>query len=178
MSSSIRNIAEDKDGVIYASTTMGIAVIDSSLNLRFIDDDRISHKYIDDLLYEEQGAIYGLTNESEIFTIVDGKIVDYIDNKELGFDSIGCIIADHDNPGYVFIETGNSQFRYGSFKDKFKNAKTIDISPLNYVSRFRFIDGKLWICTRNGVGVYDGNKFSVIENVPLNRRESSSHLEA
>ncbi len=168
MSSSVRNIVQDEKGVIYASTTTGIAIVDNDMKLSFVQDKRIFSKYIDELMYEKDGLIYGLTNESDIFTLKDGEIVDYIDNKDIDADSVGCIIADPVNPGYAYIETGNSEMRYGSVKDAFKDHKKIDISPLTYVSRFEYIDGKLWICARNGVGVYDGKNFALLENVPMN----------
>ncbi|MCR4907225.1 MAG: HD-GYP domain-containing protein [Lachnospiraceae bacterium] len=44
----------------------------------------------------------------------------------------------------------------------------IDIDPLKYILNMEYIDGKIWICAGNGIGVLEDGKIRLIENVPMN----------
>ena len=43
-----------------------------------------------------------------------------------------------------------------------------DIAPLSYVEHFEAVDGGIWICAGDGIGVIDKEGFHPIRNIPMN----------
>ena len=167
-SSAIREITEDDKGSVYVATTEGIVIISPDLELSAVDDTRVAHTVIHRMRLGEDGFIYVLTNSGDIFTIKDGKIGIYIDHEDCPLKGIGCIFPDPDKSGCIYFETEKSIVYHGSLNDGLKTVSETDIAPLAQVSQFEYIDGKLWICTRNGVGVIKDGQFIQLENIPMN----------
>ena len=92
--SSIRIFTEDRDGNIFIGTTSGVCYEDSSLNLHFIDDERINKESILKLESDINGNVYGLTRSGNIFRIHNGQLVSFFSSEELGLEKITTILAD------------------------------------------------------------------------------------
>ena len=75
---------------------------------------------------------------------------------------------DPENPGHAYIETMDGIVRYGLLGNHFQEIKTLDVAPLSQVQSFEYIDGKLWICSRKGIGVLTGDEFHYLDKMPLN----------
>ena len=161
-------IVEDENGVIYAGTTMGIAMIGADMTLRHVDDAQINDAYIECLRLGCDGLIYGLTSSGDLFTIRDGALVDYWSHEESGFKNACYVLPDPENPGYLYLGTDTTEIWYGSLENRFANMVTRDIAPLSSPSGMEYIDGKIWICARNGIGVLDDTEFHSLENLPMN----------
>ena len=167
-SSYVYSIAEDRRGNMYIATNEGLMIIDPSMELRNFGDPRVDDAYIRSLRKSNDGYIYGIDVDGNIFTILDGKIDTYLDSDTSPVKGVMSILPDTDNLGYVYLGTETSQVYYGNLKNGFSDMETYDISPITYVENFEKIDGKLWICGGNGIGtVWDGN-FYKLDNVPMN----------
>ena len=164
----ITAIAEDESGSIYVGTTSGIAIVSPQMNLTAMDDPRIADTYIEHICSGADGLMYITTNEDDCITVRDGKVVDYIKRTETAIDGdITYFMPDRDNPGYVYLGTGDSDMFYGSdIRDAGKLEK-IDISPLFSVIDLEQIGDRVWVCARNGIGVLDGKNFHSLNNLPM-----------
>ena len=166
-SASVRAITEDLNGLIYAATTCGIAVIDESMNLQTLDDPRISDANMRDLRAGSDGLIYGLTQEGGVFTLKVGKVVSFLAPEEIRIKGVIGFLPDPEQPGYLYLGTESPLVYYGSLGDNFAEMRTTDIAPLNYVEHFEYFDGNIWICAGDGIGLIDGAGFHKLENLPM-----------
>ena len=162
---SVRSITEDGDGVIYVGTTSGVSAIFPDGAIRSISASAITNAFVEDLFYSTDGLIYGVTNAGDIFTLKGRQLMSFYPHEE---NFANCIFPDPDAPGMVYLERKEGGVLYGSLKDGFGKMKSIDISPLSQVESFNLIDGRIWICARNGIGVLDGETFYDMTHLPLN----------
>ncbi|MBR6705853.1 MAG: histidine kinase [Clostridia bacterium] len=167
-SASIRVIAEGADGIIYLGTTSGICAMYPDMTLSILQDVRVSSRSIQELRLGPDGLVYGLTSDGELFSMENGEVVSYIYRSLCPVKGILSILPDPAHPDKLFLGTEGSQVYYGSFAEGFASVKTMDIAPLSYVERFEYIDGQLWICAGNGIGVLDGEDFRQLPNCPMN----------
>ena len=93
--------------------------------------------------------------------------MNFLSREDCRVKGIIGILPDPENPGKIFLGTENSDVYYGSMEDNFASMTTYDISPLSYIEKFEYIDGKIWICAGNGIGVLDEKGFFKIENIPM-----------
>ena len=165
--SSVRAIVEDKNGMIYIATTGGISIIDQDMKINEPDEPRLRDVFIEDLRVSNDGVIYGLTNTDDIFSVENGVLTAYLSNEDNPAAGIGSIFPDPNIPGYLYFETGGSEVCFGSLQDNLKDTTYFDISPLSQVECFEWINGKLWFCTRNGVGVLDNEGVHRLQDLPM-----------
>ena len=166
-SASVRAITEDEAGNIYVATTHGIAVVGTDMVMRSLDEPQINEEYVRDLCVGADGVIYGLTMTEAVFTIRDGKLTGYYKGEGLGVPSIHALYPDAKNPGYVYLGTKASEVYYGKLENGLKNPQVIDVAPLSYVNDVKEIQGQLWVCADNGIGVVDNGKCRKLENIPM-----------
>lgn len=165
---SIRDIVEDNSGTIYAATTGGLIMIDKDLNISLLDDSRVRNEFIVDLEKDGSSRIYGMTLNGDVFTMKYGTLISFFEHESSGFpEGISNIFPDPTNTNYLYFETKDNQLHYGSIISRFNQISTIDISPLNEVQDFKYINGRIWICARNGIGVLENGTFRLLENVPM-----------
>ena len=174
-SDSIRAIAEDENGAVYIATTGGVVMVDPEGTLHLFDDPLLSESNMYDLRRGPDGLLYGLTNAGELFTIRNGAVVSDAICSDYGMSSIGGMLPDPANPGCVFLEAEGHKIYYGRLEEGF--SEIADISPLSSVSAFEYVEDRLWICARNGVGVLDGSGVRVIDNLPMTNSVNSMLLD-
>ena len=166
---SIRSITEDEAGNIIIATTHGINVIDEYQNLYKLDAPALNDAYIHELRTDNNtGIIYGITQEGNVFTIENCKVTGYYDMTRFGIQDANCILPDPKNPGHIYIGTDNSEIYYGDLFEGMKNAKKISVGSLKKINSMEYVDGKLWICADNGIGMRDEAGFRPIYNLPMN----------
>ncbi len=164
-----RAITEDQNGNIYVATTSGIVKIDVDLHLSMMDDPLIAEANMRDLRFANDGLLYGLDNFGSVFTIKDDKVINYIPMEECPIKGgIGSIFPDPANPGMMYCEGADYKYYHVRMGDTFSEVETVDISPLVYVMQTTYIDGSLWICASNGIGVLKDGQFRLLENLPMN----------
>ena len=165
--SSVRSILEDSNGLIYIATTGGIAVIDRDFNISFTGDPRVDDSFIQELRIDSENTVYGVTNSNDIFTLKDGRLTSFLSHEYSGLSGINCLFPDPVRAGYIYIEAADTKLYHALYGQLLTDVNTISIAPLSQVQRYEYIDGKLWICARNGIGVYDGNEFITLDNLPM-----------
>ena len=164
----IRAIAEDQNGVMYAATTAGIAMIDNDLNLRMIDDPRIAEAYMRDLRAGSDGLLYGLTQLGDLFTLKDGEVVNYVSNEDAQIQDVVSIFPDPMHIGLIYLGTEDSHLYYGGLSENFEAVRVRNVAPLTNIERFECINGQVWVCAGNGIGVLTNAGFRMFENLPMN----------
>ena len=114
---SIRSIIEADNGLIYLGTTNGVAYIDSNNNVKTIDNKRLNMSYVRELKLGCDGVIYGVTQDSSVFTIKDNAVTGFYTSDKLGVDSSRAILPDPDHAGYIYIADGDTYITYGKLND-------------------------------------------------------------
>ena len=163
-----RSIAEDQNGTIYVATTCGIAAIDTDGRFFMLEDETISNMNMLIVRKGSDGSMYGLSNFGDIFRLQDGKAVDFVPADRNPMGGCNAYLPDPDHPGQIFFEGKELGFYRAAYGDGITDVQKIDISPLQYVQQMEIIDGKIWICAANGVGVLENDHFTLIENLPMN----------
>ena len=167
-SASIRAIIED-EGLFYIGSAAGISIIDAEMNLTVLRDERVSGQIIREFRRSVDGLIYGLTENGDLFTMKDGRLLSFLSHDECRIDGILSILPDPKHPGYLYLGTEDSLVYRGSMERNFSSLGVKDISPLSYVECFEYINGEIWICAGNGIGKLDGEGFHQLLNVPMDR---------
>ncbi|MCR5230603.1 MAG: SpoIIE family protein phosphatase [Solobacterium sp.] len=166
-SEKINTITGDDSGLIYIGTSYGIALIDSEMNLRTLDDPRLQGLYVDVLKTGRDGRIYGLTNNNELFVLKNGELQFWLSREDTPAEGVGAFLPDAERPGYLYFGDEQSTLYYGNPENSFSDIRQTDISPLADVRDIKKFGDQLWICARNGIGVLQNGVFSVIEGLPM-----------
>ena len=164
----VTSITENDEGIIYAGTNSGISMIDTDFIVSSIDDPRVAGNYIEHVYSGKDGLIYATTSEDDFFTIDDGKVVDYISRKDTKIREVTTVLPDPNEPGKLYVGGVESTIYHTDISLDPQKGETVDISPLSSVINIEMIDGRLWICARNGIGVIDDNGFHYLKLLPMN----------
>ena len=167
----IRAITEDQSGMIYVATTNGIMMIDSELQLGVVEGEAIADANMRDLRMGEDGIIYGTTDLGDVMKIRDGALLTYLRGEDNPITGVGAVLSDPEEPGAYYLESLTG-FYHASFGETLTEIEQIDIAPLSYIKQLEYIDGKLWICAGNGIGVLEDGDFSLLENLPMDNNVS------
>ena len=166
---SVRSITEDNSGNIIIATTHGVEIVDENGNLYNLDSPNINDTYVNELRKDPKtGVIYGITDEGDVFTIFGCKVTGFYSLKNFGIKNACSILPDLSNPGYVYVGTDDSVIYYGDLNNRMMDSREIKTSPLKEINSMEYIDGKLWVCADNGVGMHDNAGFRKIYNLPMN----------
>ena len=163
-----RAITEDQNGTIYVATAFGITMIDPDGTLSSLDDPAVAEADMRDLRMGNDGIIYGTTDSGDLVMIRDGSLLRFISTDDNPFNGVGAILPDPKEAGKIYLEVADFGFYHIDLNDGFTVLEKIDISPLTYLRQMEFIDGKIWICATNGIGVLDNGSFYLLENLPMN----------
>ncbi len=169
-----KDITEDSDGNIYIATTSGIMMIDPEDNLSVMEDPEIADADMWAIMQGRDGIIYGTTNSGDLMMLKSGKLLRFISTEENLLGGVGYILPDPDNPGCIYQEAPDLGLYHVDLNDGFKVLKKIDIDPLSYLMYMDYIDGKIWICAGNGIGVLEGESFTLLDNLPM--RNNVGHV--
>ena len=169
----ISMIAEDDDGVIYVSTTSGVYLIDENLQLTPVEDPRLQGMYVDVLRMGNDGMIYGVSSEDDIFVLEKNSVVRYFSKDDYDIEGVLYLLPDPDDPGVMYFGTDESTFYKGSIGETITITDSIDISPLFGVMDIEKIGGRIWITGRNGIGLLDNGTFHFLGDLPLNNSVGS-----
>ncbi len=166
-SASVRSIAEDSDGNIYAATTAGIAVIDKDMNLTMIDDVMIRDAYVKDLSVGPDDMIYCVTLDGDLIVLQNQSRICYYGNGAISDDTLRTVTADPDVPGRFYLGTKQSQVILCELGTTLQVVSDIHVGPLYSINRLQFVDGRIWVCADNGIGIMEGTSIQILEDIPL-----------
>ena len=167
---SVRAITEDANGNIYVATTRGVAEINQAMNVRTIDQVLIRDEYIRQLVSDEYGHIYGLTQEGALFTINNGVLGDYYDLPGEGVSGIVSIYPDPYNLGYLYLGSkGSMVYHVDLMAIGQRTYREINVAPLNCINAVVRIESALWFCANNGIGIMENGNLRVMDTVPMTK---------
>ena len=166
--SSVRSIAQDADGVVYIATTNGIAAVGPDMMIREPDNSGLEEKFVHELRPGSDGLLYGVDNTGAVFTLDHGRPDRYFRFEKGEHGDINSILPDPAAPGSLYVAKGDSHvYHCRCGETSLEEVRTIDISPLYQVQHFEYIDGRIWVCCRNGIGVIQDGKFTQLVNIPM-----------
>ena len=172
---SIRAFAEDAEGnMVVSCAASGLAVIDREGRLAFSEDEHLAGQTVLDLRSGAEGLIYGLTQAGDLFTVKGRDLVFFLSHEQCKIQNILSILPDPAHPGNLYVGTADSRIYYGNPERNFVAMGLREISPLSSVSRLEYIQGQIWVCAGNGIGVLEDVGFHELKNVPL--RSSVGHV--
>ncbi|MCR5451008.1 MAG: histidine kinase, partial [Lachnospiraceae bacterium] len=162
-----RAITEGKDGSIYVATTIGIAIIDEEFKVTMMEDKDIAEADMRNLFAGEDDYIFGTTNLGDMMVIKDKKLLRYISAAENPFKGTGAILPDPNGGQKLYMEAADFGLYHVDLTNGFDVIEKIEMDPLRYLMSLEYIDGKIWICAGNGIGVVEDGKFTFLDNLPL-----------
>ena len=165
-SSVIRNFAEDEEGCIYIGTTSGVVIMDPGLNLTVAESDELAGA-IQDLRRGPDGLVYAATREGTLAGFSKGELVSLFHIEGSSVSNISCFLPDPDNPGWFWLGGTGSSVYYGEAANGFQDPEVLDLGELTDPERLELIDGRIWVCARNGIGRLDESGICVLENIPM-----------
>ena len=165
-SDKICSITEADDGTIYVGTTTGICVVSDDFKVSIIDDPKLTNVYADKLTTGNDGTIYGITNEDDVFIIRDGKLDKYIEHTGTVVKNITCIRPDPDNDELLYF-SGENGLYHGKLESSPQDLESTDISPLVYVYDIEKLGDEIWLSASNGIGVIDSEGFHYLKELPF-----------
>ncbi|MCR5212838.1 MAG: response regulator [Eubacterium sp.] len=167
-SSSIRGFEEDDQGNIFIATTAGVSYVDTDMKLSTINDERIINSRVLRLDADTNGTIYGQTKDGDVFSIKDCNIVDFYTSDDFGGENVGSILADPNNPGYIYMGTTSGSVYYGRFGEDTGQMVKIDTSPLLNIHWISYACDRIWIASTTQLGYLDQeNIFKLVDDVPV-----------
>ncbi len=166
-SAAVRSLTEDAHGTIYVATTDGLAMMDEQLQVCPLHDSRLDEAYIQVVRSGPDVRIYGVTNDANLFVVKGDKVEYFLNRDDIPGNGANSVFPDQCKPGYVYVSTSDATLYYGRLADGVDALEPLDVSPLSQIDRFEYIDDKVWLCARNGIGVLDENEFHLLENLPM-----------
>lgn len=167
-SMTVYSISEDENGIIYIASQDGIFTVqanDPEMKAALIDDQRIKIIYTEDLKRGADGCVYGVTSESDIFSMKDGRITGFWEHDLLGLGTISCILPDPENSGKIYIDTIDDELIYGTLDKSFKPESKVNTLPISNVHGLDYVIGKIWLCSEHGVGVLENDSVIIPKSI-------------
>lgn len=164
-SGSVRAIAEDESGVIYLATTQGIACVNDTGSLYYVNDSRLNEKYICDLM-GDGNTIYGVTLNGDVFTIRDGEVQEFVESSRFPDAVPTCVYACN---GEIYIGVESDYIYKTKSLSNMEHYNLIQVRPLSQVNKILSTSGGcVFVCTDNGIGYVFGNNCKIISDLPMN----------
>ena len=155
-SSSVKSVCEDGFGNIVVATPQGLSYISTDGRIREVTDERVKNVYIKYLARSNNGDVYGVTMDGDIFVFVAGSIVTYVEAEHMKTDSvISCICADPTLDGYVFLGTADKGVYIANPSDTSFAPMKVPTGEQKNIKRIINQGDKTWICADNGMGWID-----------------------
>ena len=163
---SIRCITQDDRGITYVATIAGIAMIGTDMQAAVLEDEQIKGSTITEVRCGSDGIVYGISITGDLFALRDGKLLSYRERDEYPFEGANCILPDPERPGQLYVGTEHYVCR-GSLEQEFNDWKVWKVSSLLTVQCLEYIDGRIWICARTGIGKMEYGKIRILEKIPM-----------
>ena len=167
-SMSVRSLAEDSEGRIWAATSSGLVFSDDGGSFKSIDDDRLRNAYISNVSAELGPVVYGCTKDGAAFAVKGGELTAYHGADEFG-EAVSFVYPDPDSPGKVYCSAGASSLWYGDLNAAVSGMKRSEIPQIKNIDTMLKANGLLWLCADNGIAyIDDSGRTGFLDSVPLN----------
>ncbi len=170
------DIAESGDGTLYVGTAEGLVTIGEDMELHPLTDPQIAGIYVEALRTGSDGKIYGVSSMGDLFVLSDGALEFFMASGESPIGGITQLLPDPEDPGCVYLSTDKAEIVYCRLGESLQIQRVDSIYPINSVIDLRQIDGRLWICARNGIAALDADGFHMLDSLPL--KNSVCHVMA
>ncbi len=127
----INDITEGDDGTVYFGTTNGVAMIGDDMKITYMEEPEVVNSYVDILRPGADGKVYAVTNEGDIFSIKEGKMVRFLSHEENAVSRLWFICPDPKDAEKMYFGSEDSNLYYGHPGDPLEKMEVIDIAPLN-----------------------------------------------
>ena len=157
-----RAITEDKSGRIFIGAAEGVAIYDEKQSepLSWIDDPRLKNHMTISLTADLEGRVWGVTYDSDVFLLENGKISAYFPKRSFKGQSPKSVFCD--NSGVIYLATaGNCVIRLEERVGSETLPENLNYSEFstgkveNHSSLYMDHEGKLMVCANNGFGFFD-----------------------
>ena len=165
---SVRAITEDAEGNVYLATTQGVVIVDPSMNTHNVENPLIADAFIRAMKADKNGLVYGLTQNGNLFTLKFDKIIVYYNLETEKMPGVISIYPDPDDADYIYLGTDSNEVFRLDMAASFRRFRMIDVAPLNKINSILSIDGVLWFCANNGIGIMENGKLRILDNVKMN----------
>ena len=173
-SHSIRAITEDGNGNIIVGTTMGVGYVNEKNELHALNEPQLNGEYVDNLVRDENGVVYGRTLTGSIFTIENLRVRNFYEADKTDYGETICIVPDPGNPGYVYIGTGEPSVVHASMAKGLKTKEVYATGEMSGLNDLLPIGDEIYICSDEGIGLIDKHgKFHVLSDLPMDNSVDS-----
>ncbi len=193
---SVSALAKDNGGRVFIGTKQGLFYADEDMNIHLVDDPRIERCYIKILTADQNGDIYGCTNEGALLRIREGKLLDFyppdsIENENCEVGAVTTVCPTGGKSGEVWLGSGSGIVFKGSFDESFKDLQAFYVSfdegeamggettgsfmlSNEPIVSLECAADRLWVLINSMVFYLDeNNDFRLLKDVPLNGGISS-----
>ena len=174
-SHSIRAISEDGDGNIIVGTTMGVGYIDQNNELHALNEPQLNGEYIEALVRDKDGVVYGQTITGSIFSIENLRVRNFYEAENTDFGGGLCIAPDPNEPGYVYIGTMENTIVHTTLSKGMKSQKVYSIGEMTELNSILPVGDEVYICSDGGIGyISKRGVFRKLTGLPMDNSVDSA----
>ena len=175
-SNTIRDIAENEEGLMFIGTTEGLSFKNNENYITREDEPRLARQYIKELHPAPGNKVCGLTKDGALFIYKGRELESYFQADYFTFGNVVAIEADPYRPDEYWVGTTGDKV----VKIKITGPKTQVLKTMTTEGRHSVNDillrpnGSLFVATDNGVGYFDiKDDFHAIDKMRFNNSVDS-----
>lgn len=158
---SVRTITEDQNGTVYVGTTSGLFRENKNGRLEAVYEQELQKHTVSNLLFDTDGILWGVTENDLLFVVKEEKIqlIDSLGSRSLQGLNLSKGLEEAEN-GDIYLGTEDNiviRVKKSGTRDlqkrKVELLSTGNRKTVNDI--YQDTQGKLWICTDNGIGYFD-----------------------
>ncbi|MBO6214718.1 MAG: hybrid sensor histidine kinase/response regulator, partial [Lachnospiraceae bacterium] len=166
--SGVRTFAESGDGTVYIGTTAGVCYLDAEGVLKQVESGILKGEYINRMVVDASGTVYGNTYNGDVFRINSNKDVEEVKRSVINIGEVTTIYPDVNEPGKLYLGNDEGQVYYGSFDRSFSDKWREYCFNQGYINWIEYACGRLWVISDSAIGYLNENHaFSVLSDIPL-----------
>lgn len=170
-SNTIRDIAENEEGLMYIGTTEGLSFKNKEDYITREADPRLARQYIKELHPAPGNKVCGLTKDGALFIYKGQELASYFQADHFAFGNVVAMEADPYRPDEYWVGTTGDKV----VKIKITGQEVQILKTMTTEGRYTVNDmllrpnGSLFVTTDNGVGYFDiKDDFHAIDKMRFN----------
>lgn len=157
----VNQMYEDEDGVIWLATSNGIFYIDDDIYA--IEDEELQNSYITTIC-GYKSYIYAIADNETIINIKDKNYISKISKNEYTDEDLNSLYVDENGVRYIGT-TGHSILKIVTNKEY----SVITINSISGINRIKEYDGKIWALADDGIAyINDDDTYTNITGLGFN----------
>lgn len=170
-SNTIRDIAENEEGLMYIGTTEGLSFKNKEDYITREADPRLARQYIKELHPAPGNKVCGLTKDGALFIYKGQELASYFQADHFAFGNVVAMEADPYRPDEYWVgTTGDKVVKIKITGQEVQILKTMTTEGRRTVNDMLLRpNGSLFVTTDNGVGYFDiKDDFHAIDKMRFN----------